>query len=63
MEKQEKKITNFPKGFFTSMKPCSVTCSKNSEENEKPFEWSNSVIEGKSRVKLVSLKMNKTIKF
>ncbi len=55
MKNDKKKITKFPKGFFTSIKPCRINHSKNSEE-DLPFEWSENVLNGKSKVKLVSAK-------
>ena len=56
LENDKKKITKFPKGFFTSIKPCKINHSKNLEEEDLPFEWSENVLNGKSKVKLVSAK-------
>lgn len=56
MKKQKSNVTKFPKGFFTSIKPCKIISSKNPEDYDKPFEWSKNVLNGKSKVKLVSLK-------
>ncbi len=55
MENDKKKITKFPKGFFASIKPCKINHSKNFEE-DLPFEWSENVLNGKSKVKIVSAK-------
>lgn len=49
-------ISKFPKGFFTNIKPCKITRSKNPDDYDKPFEWSKNVLNGNSKVKLVSLK-------
>lgn len=56
MKKQAENVTKFPKGFFTNIKPCKTTSSKSSKEYDKPFEWSENVLNGKSKVKLVALK-------
>ena len=57
--KETKTTTKFPKGFFTSIKPCKVNHSKDSKNIDKPFEWSKNVLNGKSTVKLVSNKLVK----
>lgn len=56
---EKKTNTNFPKGFFTSIKPCKINHSKESKDYNKPFEWSKNVLNGKSKVKLVSNKLAK----
>ncbi len=59
MKDEKTKNTKFPKGFFTSIKPCKINHSKNSKDYEKPFEWSDNVLNGKSKVKLVQSKLVK----
>lgn len=56
MTKQETKISSLPKGFFTKIAPCRKSDSNKSRENDKSFEWSSSVLDGKSKVKIVALK-------
>lgn len=55
MNKQDKNIKTFPKGFFANLKPCSTKDSKKPTEKERPFEWSKNVLNGKAKVKIVSL--------
>lgn len=47
---KEKKAI-FPKGFFTKSRPHAVK----QDEDNIPFKWSESVLRGKSKVKIVSL--------
>ncbi len=56
---EKKSNTKFPKGFFTSIKPCKINHSKDSKDYDKPFEWSKNTLNGKSKVKLVSSKLVK----
>lgn len=57
MDKQTKNsLTKFPKGFFTNIKEKKSTYSKDSQDYDKPFEWSKNVLNGKSKIKLVSIK-------
>ena len=52
MEKKQKPI--IPKGFFTQPRP-NLTV-KEALEDSKPFKWSENVLKGKSKVKIVSKK-------
>lgn len=54
MDKKEK--PNFPKGFFTQHRP--TVSAKEALKDIIPFEWSDNVTNGKSKVKIVSLKNN-----
>ncbi len=56
MNNKKTSTIKFPKGFFTSIKPCKTNHSK---EKEKPFEWNENVLKGKTKVTLVS---NKPVK-
>ena len=49
-------ISKFPKGFFSTLNPNTIKNNQNSSQNEKPFKWSKNVLNGNSKVKLVSLK-------
>lgn len=49
---KERKII-FPKGFFTQTRPHTI---KQNNEDLTPFQWSENVLNGKSKVKIVSLK-------
>lgn len=55
MNKQEKKNKKFPKEFFSNLKPCNLKSGKKPLEKDKPFEWSENVLNGKTKVKIVSL--------
>lgn len=55
MEKKESPA-KFPKGFFTQPRP--TVSTKEATKNVIPFKWSNNVINGKSKVKIVSAKSN-----
>ena len=46
------KINKFPKGFFTQSRPH----VKKQNKDDKPFEWDKNILEGKSKVKIVSAK-------
>lgn len=50
---KKKNITKFPKNFFTNLTPYVPTTNK--KEFDKPFEWSKNVLNGKTKIKLVSL--------
>lgn len=50
---EKKKKPTFPKGFFTQARP--QVSKKESLKNITPFEWSKNVLNGKSKVKIVSL--------
>lgn len=54
MEKKES--SRFPKGFFTQHRP--TISMKEASKNVVPFEWSESVLNGKSQVEIVSVKNN-----
>ena len=51
MKEKEQKV-KFPKGFFTKNRPHAAKQDKDCI----PFEWSENVLNGKSKVKIVSLK-------
>ena len=52
----EKKIINkFPKKFFTNLTPYTPNIDKKQKGFDKPFEWSKNVLNGKTKIKLVSL--------
>lgn len=50
---KEKRKTVFPKGFFTQPRP---HATKQDKEDIIPFQWSENVLNGKSKVKIVSLR-------
>ncbi|MBQ9071644.1 MAG: hypothetical protein IJY25_00605 [Bacilli bacterium] len=50
---EKKKRPTFPKGFFTKSRPTITT--KEALKDVIPFEWSKNVLNGKSKVKIVSL--------
>ena len=54
MEKKE--CPKFPEGFFTQPRP--TVDMKEATKNIIPFKWSNNVLKGKSKVKIVSAKNN-----
>lgn len=54
MEKKES--SRFPKGFFKQPRP--TTSMKEAIKDDVPFEWSKNVLNGKSKVKIVSAKDN-----
>ena len=56
MSEKKTNTIKFPKGFFTSIKPSKINHSK---EQDKPFEWSDKVLENKTKVTLVSNKLVK----
>lgn len=51
---QKKECSKFPKGFFT--KPRNTISMKEALSGVKPFKWSNNVLKGKSKVKIISTK-------
>ena len=53
----KKKRPTFPKGFFTKPRP--TITAKETLKDVIPFEWSKNVINGKSKVKIVSLESNR----
>ena len=58
MNNKKTSTIKFPKGFFTSIKPCKINHSK-VKEKDKPFEWNENVLNGKTKVTLVSNKLVK----
>lgn len=50
----KKECPKFPKGFFTQPRP--TINMKEALNNVTPFKWSDSVLNGKSKVKIVSTK-------
>ncbi len=54
MKEKKNNISKFPKGFFTNIKTSKVVHSKDPEEYDKPFEWSKNVLNGKSKVQIIS---------
>ena len=50
----EKKESKFPKGFFRQSRP--TIDMKESLKDNLPFKWSSSVLNGRSKVKIVSAK-------
>ena len=52
---EEKKKTTFPKDFFTQPRP---HAKKEISNDDIPFKWSKNVINGKSKVKIVSIQKN-----
>lgn len=53
-ERKRKKI-KFPKDFFTKSRPH----ASKQEKDYIPFQWSENVLSGKSKAKIVSLKIIK----
>ena len=51
----DKKKKVFPKDFFTKIKPHNIQDNK-AKEKDIPFEWSENVVSGKSKVKIISSK-------
>lgn len=51
MEKEKKQV--FPKGFFTKERP--KVSFEDSVKDDIPFVWSDSVLEGKTKVKIVGV--------
>lgn len=49
---KKKKVTKFPKDFFTQSR--STISMKEALKDSIPFEWSENVLKGKSKVKIVS---------
>ena len=58
-ESEKKKLISFPPNFFSSLK---VSHEKINHEDDKPFEWSKSVLEGKTKVKIVATNKKKASK-
>ncbi len=56
MKEKKTNTSKFPKGFFTSIKPCKSIHSNEPKEKDIPFKWSENVLNGNSKVKIVSLK-------
>lgn len=50
----KKELSIFPTGFFTKHRP--TISMKESLKNVSSFKWSNTVLKGKSKVKIVSSK-------
>ena len=59
MSEKKTSTIKFPKDFFTSIKPCKINHSSECKEIDKPFEWSDNVLKGKTKVTLVSNKLVK----
>ncbi len=51
---KKKECHKFPKGFFTQPRP--TINMKEALNNVTPFKWSNDVLKGKSKVKIISAK-------
>lgn len=51
---KKKEVTKFPKNFFRQ--PRSTISMKEALKDSIPFEWSEGVLKGKSKVKIVSAK-------
>lgn len=51
---KKKEYHKFPKGFFTQPRP--TINMKEALSNVTPFKWSNDVLKGKSKVKIISAK-------
>lgn len=51
---QKKECSKFPKGFFN--KPRNTISMKEALSSVVPFKWSNNVLKGKSKVKIISTK-------
>ena len=51
---KKKECHKFPKGFFTQPRP--TINMKEALNNVTPFKWSNNVLKGKSKVKIISAK-------
>ncbi len=49
---KKKRITKLPKNFFANIKPCKKKST--SKEKDKPFEWSENVLNGKSEINIIS---------
>jgi len=52
----KKENINFPKDFFIQPRP--TISMKESLKDSHPFKWSKNVLNGKSKVKIVSAKNN-----
>ena len=50
---KSKIVTKFPPNFFTNLTPYIPT--SNEKKHDKPFKWSKNVLNGKAKIKLVSL--------
>ena len=50
---ENKIVTKFPPNFFTNLTPYIPT--SNEKKHDKPFKWSKNVLNGKAKVKLISL--------
>ena len=46
-------VNKFPQNFFTNLTPYIPTL--NEKKHDKPFKWSKNVLNGKAKIKLVSL--------
>ena len=53
MDAKKKNVTKFPKGFFTNIKCSKIVRNDKTEDYDKPFEWSEEVKKGKTKVILV----------
>lgn len=51
---KKKECHKFPKGFFTQPRP--TINMKEALNNVTPFKWSNDVLKGKNKVKIISAK-------
>ncbi len=51
---KKKECHKFPKGFFTQPRP--TINMKEALNNVTPFKWSNDVLKGKSKGKIISAK-------
>ncbi len=59
MKEKKNNVSRFPKGFFANIKPSKIVRSKNPDDYDKPFQWSKNVLNGKSKITLVSNKLVK----
>ncbi len=49
---KKKELLNSQKNFFANIKPCKKKST--SKEKDKPFEWSENVLNGKSEINIIS---------
>lgn len=54
--KNQNYLTKFPKGFFNNIKLSDKIHSKEPKDKDIPFKWSENVLNGKSKIKIVSAK-------
>ncbi len=53
MRETKTSTIKLPKDFFSNINPCKINHSNKCKEIDKPFEWSENVLNGKTKVTLV----------